>query len=1712
MSDVHPSTATETTPATPVEDMFMPTVPRGSLLAHAASVIEAIVTLRSLENTGDRPTPEQRHILRAWCGWGPIALSIFPDPVKDTYRAPSWQALGEQLKSLLSPEEYAGARKAVFSQFLTPPTIIKTIFTALKHLGVPDNASTLEPGCGPGRFMAQAPDAMQFTAIELETISGRIAQALYPQHDIRLEPFERSHIPDSSIDTVVGNVPFANVRLPHKGSILSLHDFCIARALDTLHPGGILAVLTTHYTLDKMQTDFRQAIGEQADFIGAIRLPREALEEAGTSVITDLLMLQKRTRDDIQSHQREWINSVLMLIEGQDVPINSWFHSHPEMVLGDYTRQDRLYGAETGYSLTSNGDLAAQLQQAILTLPRNIYYGESPPRKPQNVHHSSRPLSTQESSLAEGSFFVDDHHSILQVQHGTAVPVLSNGQPLTADGSLLGQRMAHLIRLRDATRHVLQVQNAGASLAVREDARGTLNAIYDAFVSTYKWINSTLLSTTKAGITVRRMPNLVTFRDDPEAVIVMSLEQYDEDTDVATKAAIFSQDVVGHMQPITTVSSAEQGLLISLDQKGYVDLAYIAQLTGNAVPDIVDDLGDLLYQDPETQAWLTADEYLSGNVRARLTAAEQSGPQYQRNAEALRLVQPEDVLPSDIDANLGAPWIPVSDIHAFAVQLFGLRNFHITIAHSQKEALWHVEGSYWASSTVAATVEYGTSRANGVTLLGQALNMKSPTIYDEFLRDGKEARVLNQEQTLAAREKQTRIKEAFKGWVFSEPGRTERLVRAYNDLFNNVRLRNFDGAHLQFPGMSPDINLYPHQKAAVWRIMSAGNTLLAHVVGSGKTKLMMTAAMKMKQAGLVRKSLMVVPNNLLEQFARECLQLYPNAKLLIATKEDFTQARRKLLTAKMASGVWDGILTTHSSFERIGMSNDFQARYLQEQIDNYESLIVDSERAEQNSRSYDRAHRNIIKALEKQKARYEGKLKALMAEDKKDDGLVFDELGIDYLFYDESQAGKNLTTPTKMERVAGIQTGGSERAFDLAMKCAYLHSLHPGHGVTFASGTPISNTMVEMYTVQRYLDPGGLAAAGLEHFDAWAGMFGEVIEAMEISPDGKTLRPRSRFAKFVNLPELMQMFRSFADVQTAEMLQLPTPRLQGGKATTIACPMSETQHRLQDSLVKRYEDVRNGKVRPWEDNALAITTDGRKLALDARLLLGTAEADPQSKVFALIDNVWGIWQRTTPERSTQLVFADLGVHPTAWGYSVYAEIIDTLIKRGIPKEQVAQIGDATTDAKKHVLFEKVRSGSVRILLGSTTKMGMGTNVQHRLIALHHLDAPWKPAEVEQREGRILRQGNSHAKVMIFRYVTQGSFDAFMWQSLETKARFISQVMTGQSSARTAEDVSEQALSYAEVKAIASGNPAVLTMAETDAALQRLALLAKHHADEQYLSRLRVRDTPRDITSLQERLARLQQDQVTAQGYADSRTPMVLHERPLTDAKAVEALGALLKTLLPVYTQPISIPLGTYRGLSCSMALHPYLPPEVCLNGQAISRVLLDRRSHGPRAILHGLQRIIDNFPLQCASLAQQVTTLTSQLADHTARLGGAFPLADYRAALGGLRDQLSAALSEAPGAELPPLEEIVAAIDALKAAHAGTPMAQPMTSRIAALPAESVTTRIYARQAMAQEQVPGTQEEQLTLLPLLEPILANGAGRRHRRKTTEIMQAQLTLF
>ena len=1569
----------------------------------ARDILHAIRVLKRLSHEQRAANDDECQALRKFGGFGPVALGLFPDPLTGQYKDHGWQVLGKELESLLSSEEYDSAKRTTFNAFYTSPIVIQSMHKALDRLGVGPHSTILEPGCGIGNFLSHDRTQSRYIGIEMDRLSGQIASHLYPQHDIRIEDFRETKLPANGIDAVIGNVPFANIKLDYNGNRLSLHDYFFAKSVDALKPGGILALVTSHFTLDKQNASVREYLASKADFLGAIRLPADAFKQEGTKVVTDIIFLKRRPIDAPAQHvDTDWINTSTIDVENSPVQINSYFAKHPEMVLGTFTLANQLYGGE-GYSVTGSGSLADDLNEAIARLPS--FATKEVIEKHAEVTPARFNRPPPQKHITEGSFFVGDDHHIYQIKGGESCPVTHGSMVLSAKGTMMGQRLAALIGLRDAARLVLQSQNEDWPEAERNQTRLELNTLYDRFVKQYGPINKTSFSESADGNVTRRMPNLVKFRDDPDAMLVMALEDYDEVTGLAAKASIFSTDVVHRTHDVTHVKSAEEGLLVSLDRRGTVELSFIESLYGKPSQTILSELGDLVYLNPESRQWETADVYLSGNVREKLITAQAAGPEFARNAQKLMLVQPPDVLPGDIDAKLGSPWIPVADIEAFASELFGVPAGSIAIRHLKKDAVFSVDADYRAENSVAATSDYGTSRTNGLQLFEQALNMKSPQVYDTVKGVHGDERVLNQDATLAAKEKQKLIKEKFKSWIFNDAERSERLVRLYNDTYNNLRLREFDGSHLEFPGMNQTISLRPHQKNAIWRAMSGGNTLFAHTVGAGKTFTMAAAGMKLKQAGLVKKPMFVVPNHMLEQFSREFLQLYPNAHLLIASKEDMTRDNRKYLTAKIASNDWDGIVVTHSSFERIGMSREYQQAFLKEQIREYEDLLIDAASNKSSGK-----HRNLIKTIEKQKAARENLLKELSAEAKKDDGLVFDELGVDHVFVDEAHYFKNLETPTKMDRVAGVQTGGSQRAFDLYMKARYLDGLHKDHGVTFATGTPISNSMVEMYSMQRFLDLNGLVERGIDHFDAWAANFGEVVDSMEISPDGSSLRSRSRFAKFNNLPELQQMFRSFADVQTSEMLNLPRPSLKGGKPETISSPMSMTQIDLQGELIKRYDRIRSQRIDPREDNALAITTDGRKLALDARLVSPMASDYPDSKINKLVQNVYQNWVDHAATKGTQLIFCDIGVQPNEWGFSVYDDIVRKLLAMNIPGDQIAVMGDADSDAKKQALFERVRNGVVRILLGSTTKMGTGTNVQKRLTAIHHVDAPWKPAEVEQRDGRILRQGNMNNEVSIYRYVTEGSFDAYMWQALETKARFISQIMTGSSGTRQADDIGGQELSYAEVKAIASGNPAVLTLAEADAELQRLNILRKSHADEQFLARRKLQELPKSISEAEKRYQGLLQDRDQIERY--DAWELTLKGRQVKHEDAVKSLGEQLERLTfnPPSFQTVS--LGEYHGLTFGLDLSPFGPPEVFIEGNIRRSVTLSRDSHGARAVLNALQRLKDTYSQRMAETEQQLKMSRQQLHDFRQRQGSVFAHEDHFQQMKALRDQLKLALSD----------------------------------------------------------------------------------------------------
>lgn len=1388
------------------------------------AVIDAIATLKEIESRpSGKALPEERLVLAGFTGFGALARKAFPDPRTGEY-AEGWSERGELLEELLTAEEYESVKRTTFSAFYTSPVVMQEMHRGLARMGIEGDSIGLEPGCGIGNFIAEAPGDMTFIGVEQDTISGRIARALYPGHDIRVESFQDTNLVEGSVDFAIGNVPFAEIKLRFQGDRYALHDFFFLKSLEAVRPGGALALVTSRYTMDKSDATVRRLLAEQADFVAAIRLPGTAFREQGTGVITDIIFLRKKPLEQVASPswaQTSWLSTS---DDSETLPgmrINDYFLDNPHMVLGEMSVGQGMYN-EASLRVRSDGDIGAALHAAIDGLPENICT--------EHEIDATGPLKLAEEAelpvyAKEGSIFIADDKRLMQVVEGLPQPLKAGRSELKANGTMAGKRLAALVRLREHAREVLRTQQEGLADEAKDAARQTLKQTYLRFVFSYGPINKTTFSERKDGGITRRMPNLLRFRSDPDAFLVMALEVYDEQANRAVPAAIMEQDVITPPRHIDSVATAKDGLLASLNQVGRVDLDYIAELYGQSEERLVSELKGLIYFDPALETYVTADEYLSGDVRLKLKLAEASNdPRIEDNATVLQAVQPEDLHAEEIDVALGTPWIPAKDISSFLAELMEMAPSSVNVTYLPIDALWKIKVTSSARSSTFATSKYGTGRVDAFALAQLAMNMRTPTVKDLVKDADGERWVVNEQETLAAREKQNEVKALFSQWIFRDPDRRKRLVRYYNDTFNNIRLRKFDGQHLTFDGMSPHIQMRGHQQDAVWRAMCSGNSLFAHVVGAGKTFTMIASAMEMKRTGLAGKPLFVVPNHMLEQFAREYLTLYPGANLLVATKEDFAKSKRKVFVGRMAAGSWDGVIMTHSSFEKIPMSPRFQAEFIRGEIDEYEKLLVtiDDEIIKG----------SITKKVEKLKEKQRILLKDSAAADRKDDGLFFEETGVDVLFVDEAHTYKNLQMPTKMDRVAGINTDGSKRAFDLLMKARYLQSRTPGRGLVFATGTPISNSVCEMYTMMRYLMPDHLQSRGIGHFDAWAAAFGEVVNALEIAPDGAGLRTNARFAKFKNLPELLSLFRVTADVQTAAMLKLPVPKISGGKPEIVTSPMTARQMDFQEALVDRYEVIREGRYDPRVDNALKIITDGRKLALDARMVDAGAEDDPESKLNRVVDNVFAIWERTKAERSTQMIFSDLGVRPTDWGFCAYDDIVEKLTGRGIPGNEIAVMGDAATDAKKEALFKSVRAGRVRILLGSTAKMGTGTNAQRLLVALHHVDPPWRPADIEQREGRILRQGNLNDEVHIFRYVTEGSFDAYMWQTLVTKAKFIAQSMQGDAGTRQANDIGDVVLSFEEVKAIATGNPAMMVLAEMEVAYRRLSCLRGAHLRDQ----------------------------------------------------------------------------------------------------------------------------------------------------------------------------------------------------------------------------------------------------------------------------------------
>src|SRR6266567_4274408 len=1332
-------------------------VGQGGLHEKARANIEAIRLLKMFEAQNREATEAEQAVLVRYAGWGALA-QVFERPSRIREE---WRPVAAEVRELLTEHEYESARSSTPNAHFTSPLVIRAIWNGLQTLGVAGAVEVLEPAMGIGHFFGLMPEPLlggKRVGVELDTITASIAKNLYPDSTILAQGFETAPVPDGYFDVIVGNVPFGDypVHDPtmQRSLTRAIHDYFFAKSLEKVRPGGVMALITSRYTMDKQDTTIRSYVAEQADLLAAIRLPNTTFKgNAGTEVTTDILFLQKRAPGQVASGER-WTTTKLISIAGEDFILNEYYACHPHMMLGRMALAGTMY---RGKEPTLTGELTQEcLTRAIAALPQGSYTPRTQGRQLERtaLHADQEHLS----GIKDGGYGLVDGR--LVIRDGSSIAEA----PLTAVAAL---RVRGLIQLRDAVREVFRTQLANEPDELIRQAREQLNRVYDQFVGRFGAIHT--------------RDNSRVMGSDPDYPLLLSLETFDDESLTAIKTPVFERRTIEGYQPVTSVGTASEALAVSLNEVGSIQWERMSALTGRSERELQSELGTQVFLNPQG-SWETADEYLSGDVRAKLRTAEAAAAInliYSRNVEALTAVQPEDIPPGDINARLGASWIPNEDIADFIAELLQVSRSDVSVAHAGTIAQWGVTLGYFAHRSVANTTTYGTNRLTAADLIEQALNMRVPTVYD-YLEDDK--RVVNQAETIAAREAQQKLKDRFAQWLWEDPSRTERLARRYNDLLNTIHLRQYDGSHLTFPGMNKSElrlgDLDPHQKNAVWRVLQTKNVLIGHAVGAGKTAEITAACMELKRVGLANKPMIIVPNHLVEQWAAAFLALYPAANIFVAGKESFAAGKRQQAMARIATGTWDAVIISDKSFEALPVADSTFNRFVQVQIDSLEAAITEVQAEQGDTRS-------IVKSLEKAKKRLEAKLLERARREQKDDGVTWEQLGIDRLFVDEADAFKNLGFTTKMQRIAGLPNSESNRALDMFMKTRSV--AERGGGIVFATGTPVSNTMAEMYTLQRYLAPDLLEKAGVSHFDAWAANFGEAVTALELAPDGSGYRMHTRFAKFVNLPELLSMFRSFADIQTADMLNLPRPAIATGKAKAMVSPASEPLKTYVDGLVARAQRIRTGGVDPRVDNMLNVTTDGRKAALDMRLVDAFVSVDAATKLNQAAAAIAKIWQIGQQHRLTQLVFCDLST-PTRERFNAYDELRQLLVASGIPEAEIRYIHQADTDAKKQAMFDAVNAGAVRVLFGSTEKMGAGTNVQKRLVALHHIDAPWRPRDIEQREGRILRQGNRCKQVHIYRYVTEGSFDAYMWQTLETKARFIQQVISGRATVREAEDV------------------------------------------------------------------------------------------------------------------------------------------------------------------------------------------------------------------------------------------------------------------------------------------------------------------------------------
>ncbi|MFI5294372.1 MAG: DEAD/DEAH box helicase family protein [Thermodesulfovibrionales bacterium] len=1389
----------------------------GNIKSKYRDNVTAIGLLKELEGQNCTATPEEQAVLVKYVGWGgmPQAFDRWND---------DWDKEYEELKGLLTEEEYESAETSTLNAHYTSATVIEFMYDAIERLGV-KGGRFIEPALGIGHFFGLMPEALhahsKLSGVELDSISGRIAKQLHPDADIRISGFENCRFPRNFFDVAISNVPFGDYKIhdpaynKHK---FSIHEYFFAKALDIVRPGGIVAFITSRYLMDKKDTKTRKYIAERADLLGAVRLPSSAFKKnANTEVTADILFFQKREAGAVPA-AINWTEIVPFPMgkDECDAEINEYFAQRPQLMLGKLIWATGMYGRYDVELAPDKRDLKDALAGVLPLLPDGVV----------------KPTETVLGVAVEQCIPAPDHvkEGAYVVHEGKLYRSMADELVLQELPVMTARRVESMIQIRDIVRKLLHDELTTGDDAGVDFLRGGLNTTYDSFVKKFGFLSL------KA--------NRAAFREDPDYPLLLSLEVYDDETKTAEKAEIFSRRVIHPVKRVSHVASAKEAFLVTMNERGVVDFERMAELSDLSEEELRTELEGIIFRNPEGGMWEAADAYLSGNVRKKLEAAELAvlvDPEFHRNVTALKTVQPKDLDFTEIHANLGAAWIPPKDVELFVNYLIDVPG-GCEVEFSPVIGSWTLEPTRMLTSevldSVNNTTKFGTARCDAVTLIRLVLNNRIPTIKDTIRVKGEEKEVVNVKETEAAREKQLFIKERFRTWIWEDADRRERLAKLYNETFNCLRPRTFDGSHLTLPGMSNHLELKPHQKDAIWRIIQSGNTLLDHKVGAGKTFCITAAAMEMRRLGLVSKPVIVVPNHLIEQWAAEFLRLYPLANILITGHDDFTAQKRKAFIGKIATNNWDAVIIGHSSFERIPLSQEAIEEFISLQIADLEDAVLAAQSNKSDSK--------IVKQLQKAKRRLEAKLKERANEEKKDNGLTFEDLGIDFLATDESDLYKNLYFVTKMDRIAGLPNADSKRAFDMYMKARLLNSQEKS--VVFSTGTPISNTLAEMYTVQRYLQPHLLAQYNLSHFDSWAATFGEVVTSLEITPTGAGYRMRSRFAKFVNVPELLQMYRQTADVQhDDDVLGLEKPEMEDGKPIVIVAPPSEAQEEYVQSLVERAERLKKERVDPREDNMLKITGDGRKAGLDLRLVDPPATDFPDSKVNMAVQQIYDIWSDTEDSRGTQLVFCDLST-PKKAGFNVYRDIREKLVKRGVPKQEIVFVHEADTDAKKKVLWTKVNFGKVRILMGSTEKMGAGTNVQRLCVALHHLDAPWRPRDVDQREGRILRQGNTNKTVSIFRYVTRGSFDAYIWQLIEAKSRFIAQIRSGDSTARVAEDIEGVVLSYAEVKALSSGNPLVMEKFKVDIECDRLETLRSQHASEQW--RLK-----REMASLEARIER-----------------------------------------------------------------------------------------------------------------------------------------------------------------------------------------------------------------------------------------------------------------